>query len=617
MKIVITGASGLLGKRLFEILSKTQEVTGTYFGNKKMDNLHYIDVSDKNDVESFFEKIRPEVIIHAAAMVDVDFCEEHKEDARKVNVEGTRNIVEICKKYNCKLVFLSSDYVFDGQSGPYTEESPTKTVNYYAKTKLEAEEIVKKNLNNYIVIRSAILYGDDEGSKNSFITNILKKLRNNENVSMDNKIVKYPTLTDDVVQAIKKLIELDAKGIFHVSGNEAVTRYQWALRIAKAYGLSTTNIAPNGSPGKAPRPVDIKLESAKIKKLGFKFLAETVDRGIDIVRCQKGCMFKMIYSARPDVLVLNQNTSVFRINIGKQLAKEHPIEADMVIPVPESGMYGATGYSSESKIPFYFGIIRDYYTNKTLFEPTLEMRIASLNKKLIIVPEVVKDKRVVIVDEAIVAGTTLEIIVKKLKQAGVKEIHIRIPCPPMLYQCKNGILKEDAKLIATPFADKKEDIEEGLKKHFGVDSLRFLGLDGFLGSLSPKCDVCVECFKQKDKIKHIKLNDVPDELREGGGYSIKRILTETLKKKPDNVGFYQTTIPAHSKVKNHYHQELDEFLYFVTPGKVRVNSDTYVLAPGDILALPPGSPHEIFAEEKEVKLIAIKLPNIINDKVNV
>ncbi len=613
MKVLITGASGLLGRRLFEIISKTEETVGVHIG-ERVENMHFLDISDKNSVESFFQEIKPDVIIHAAALVDVDYCEDHKEETRKVNVEGTKNIVDICKKYRCKMVYLSSDFVFDGETGPYNENSETKPVNYYGETKLEGERIVKENLENYIIIRPAVLYGEDEGCKDSFISKVLRKLINNEKVFADNRIIKYPTLTDDVGRAIKKLIEIDVRGIYNVAGEEAITKYAWAVKIAKAYGFPVENVIPDSPLYKAKRPSNVKLENSKTKRLLSDFSMAKVDEGIAIVKNQKGCLFKMIYSARPDMLVLNQSASDFRIKVGKALAREHPADVDIIIPIPESGIYGASGYAEESKIPFYFGLIRDYFTNKTLFEPTLRMRNAALDKKLIVVPGVVKDKKIVLVDEAILAGTTLAVAVDKLKKAGAREIHVRIPSPPMLYSCKNKILEEDADLIARKFGSKKEEIEKGLKEHFEVDSLCFLSLDGFLSCLSEN-QVCYECFKKKTDVKIIRLNEVPDEIRGGGSYSIKRLLTEPLKKNPDNAGFYQTTIPPRSAVKNHYHKDLDEFLYFITKGKVRVDTETYEFDPGDIFVLPPGSPHEIFAEDSEVRLIAVKLPNIVDDKV--
>ena len=616
MKIVITGASGLLGSRLFENIAKTEEVVGTSFSKNDNSSYHYLDITDKKVVEAFFEKTKPDAIIHSAALVDVDYCETNQEEAYKTNVEGTKNIVEVSKRYGCKFVYISSDYVFDGTKPEYFEEDELNPINYYGLTKVEGEKIVKNNLKNYIIVRPAIMYGNDEETKKTFVSKIIEKLEKNEKVVVEDEVIKYPTLTDDVAEAIKKLIELDASGIYHLSVDKGISRYEWAKKIARFYNLPEENILIGNTPSKAKRALNININSSKAKQLGIDFT--DFDDGLKIFKNQKGCVWRLVYSLRPDMLILNQSASKFRIKCGKLLAKENPADADIVIPVPESGIFGAMGYADESKIPFYFGVIRDYFTNKTFFEPTLQMRNASLDKKLIIVPDVVKDKRIVLIDEAIVSGTTLAIVIQKLKKAGVKEIHVRIPSPPMMYNCQNRKLNQDAFLLSKKFGDSKEEIEEGLRKHFAVDSLKFLSLESFLNIIDLKCEACFECFKNqnrcnRNKMKIIRFNEIPNEQRKG--YSIKRLCTEKLNKNPENIGFYETTIPPHSKVKKHIHQNLDEVLLFLTKAKVRVDSEVHSFNPGDIMILPPDSPHEIFAEEEEVKLIAVKLPNIVDDKV--
>ena len=495
MRILITGASGLLGNKLFEVLSKHNEVAGTYVNNKT-NTYVFLDITDKAFVDSCFDKIKPDCVIHAAALANADFCEENKRLTNQVNIEGTRHVVDACKKRNCKLVFVSSDYVFDGNSGPYHEDSKPNPVNYYGLTKLEGEKIVQQNLQDFIIIRPAIMYGYNGNSisKQTFIDKVLNTLRKGEKLVVDNKIIKYPTLIDDVAKAIEKLIQLDAVGVYHVAGKEPVTRYDWALKIAEVFGLPKDNIVAEESKNKAKKPFNVKLDCSKIERFDLQFV--DVEKGTKIMKNQEGCMFRMIYSVRPDKLVLNQNTSKFRINVGKLLAKEHPADADMVVPVPESGIYGATGYSAESGIPFFFGMIRDYYTQKTLFEPRQEMRNVSLRKKLIVVPELVKNNKIVLVDEVILSGATLAVVLEKLREAGAKEIHVRIPAPPMVYRCQNKVLNPNAELIALNFDDNKENLEEELRKKLGVDSLRFLSMEGFLNTLSKNSMPCVECFKR-------------------------------------------------------------------------------------------------------------------------
>lgn len=500
MRILITGASGLLGRRLFEILSREHEVIGTY-NNNKSHKCHYLDISDRESVGNFFKKVDPDIVVHCAALVNPDYCEENQEQARLINIQGTQNIVDRCRKHDCKMIFLSSDFVFDGEGGPYYEDSPMSSVNYYGVTKIEGERIVKEGLNEYLIIRPALMYGCDENSKDSFITQILRKLQMGEILELDNEIIKYPTLTDDVVEAIRKLIDLDLSGEYNVCSEEGVTKFNWAKRIARFYGLSEDNILEGNSKGIAKRPRNVKLDSTKIKRHIFSLTG--IEDGIKIANNQKGCAFMLIYSTRPDKLVQGENVSTFRINVGKELAREDDLEADMVVPVPETGIFPATGYADESKIPFYFGVIRDYFTDKTLFQPNLKMRASSLDKKLIVIPEVVRGKRIILVDEAIVSGTTLHVIVDKLKSAGAKEIHVRIPSPTMVNECNYGKLEKYDDLIASRCGGDKNEIEGQLAKHFGVDSLKFLSLEGFLKYLDHNKRPCFECFS-KEKVVNIR-----------------------------------------------------------------------------------------------------------------
>lgn len=493
MKILVTGASGLLGGKIFDVLSKRHELMGTYNSNKKR-NFMFLDITDKNMIEMLFCKAEPDLVIHTAAMVNPDNCEDDKEMAKKMNVDGTRNIAYACKKHDCKLVYISSDYVFDGEHNPCREGDGTRHLNYYGNTKLEGERICKESASDCIIIRPSILYGySGNGDRKTFISHVIEKLKKGERVSADNSIIKYPLLIDDVALGIKKLIELNEEGIFHFSGPDAITKYEWGKKIARFYGLPEENIIEKIDEPIAQRPRNVLLDTSKIKRIGVEFY--DIDMGLKLMRNQAGCMFRMIYTLRPDKLLLNHNASKFRINVGKELACEHPADADIVVPVPESGIYSATGYAAESKMPFYFGIIRDYYTDKTLFESRQLDRSKSIRKKLIIVHEIVKGKSIVLVDEAIIAGTTLGVVTEKLDEAGVKEIHVRIPSPPMTNTCENMVLSKNAKLIAKKYKKfGKEGVERELAKHFGVKSLRFLSLEGFLSVIGKNKSPCVECF---------------------------------------------------------------------------------------------------------------------------
>ena len=184
MKILITGASGLLGSKLFEILSKHNEVVGTYF-SKKTYRCSYFDITDRRFVGSFFNKIDPQVVVHTAAISDADYCEENHEAAKITNITGTNNIIEACKMHDCKMVFISSDYVFDGNNGPYSEESNTGPLNYYSITKVVSENAIQNELEDYIIVRPAILYGYNGFQTNgvvinNFVIKVVYKLKRGE-----------------------------------------------------------------------------------------------------------------------------------------------------------------------------------------------------------------------------------------------------------------------------------------------------------------------------------------------------------------------------------------------------------------------------------------------------
>jgi dTDP-4-dehydrorhamnose reductase len=500
MRILITGATGLLGSKLFNLLVREHDVSGTCFTQSKKSK-QFLDIRDKELVFKHFENFRPDVVVHTAAMSNADFCELNKEKAREINVIGTKNVAKASKIYNAKLVYISSDYIFNGMSKKsYEEDSKPEPINYYGKTKLEGELIVKK-LNNYLIVRPTILYGFNHYStKETYVDNVINELSSGKELFVDNKIIKFPLLLDDLTNAIKELINKEVEGTFNIGSARGVTKYEWAQIIADTFSLDKSLIKESTGNNLVIKPENVCFSSRKIKgtiNVGIK----NIDLGMQIYKAQKGCMFRMIYSVKPDQLVLGQNASTYRINLGKKLAEEQPVEADAVMPVPESGIFGATGYSAQSKIPLYFGIIRDYYTRKTLFETNKGLRSELLRQKLIFVPDLIKNKRIVVVDEAILSGTTLEFVIARLKREGAKEIHVRIPSPPMRFNCKFNVLGAEANLLAKEFRELqnyeeyKLTFEDRLKKNFGVDSLRFLSMKSFLKFMGSDFEPCTFCFR--------------------------------------------------------------------------------------------------------------------------
>ena len=205
------------------------------------------------------------------------------------------------------------------------------------------------------------------------------------------------------------------------------------------------------------------------------------------------CIFEHVYFSRPDSRIFGESVHLVREQLGRQLAKEHPVDADFVIPVPDSGNSAALGFSQESKIPLEYGIIRNHYVGRTFIQPSQGMRDFKVRVKFNFIKEVLKNKRVVVVDDSIVRGTTSKMRVKSLRKAGVKEVHLRISCPPHKFPCAYGIdFPTREELIANKYST------EEIKKYFECDSVGYLSLEGMLKSVSfPKENYCTACWTGK------------------------------------------------------------------------------------------------------------------------
>ena len=202
------------------------------------------------------------------------------------------------------------------------------------------------------------------------------------------------------------------------------------------------------------------------------------------------CIFEHVYFARPDSFVFGKNVASVRETFGARLAREHPAIADVVIPVPDSGMYAALGYARESGIPFAMGLVRNHYVGRTFIEPRQSIRHFGVKVKLNPVREVVAGKRIVMVDDSIVRGTTSRKIVRMLRDAGAKEVHVRISSPPTMNSCHYGIdTPTRGELIASNHGN--EEIREFIE----ADSLGYLSPEGLLeGFGRPQQAACTACF---------------------------------------------------------------------------------------------------------------------------
>ncbi|MGC3960481.1 MAG: amidophosphoribosyltransferase [Verrucomicrobiota bacterium] len=202
------------------------------------------------------------------------------------------------------------------------------------------------------------------------------------------------------------------------------------------------------------------------------------------------CMFEYVYFARPDSTIAGRNVYKVRVEMGRQLAREYPVDADLVIPVPDSGVYASLGYAEESKIPYEMAFIRNHYVGRSFLQPSQLIRDFNVRVKLNLIEELVRGKRVIIVDDSIVRGTTCKARVKTLKDAGAKEVHVRVSCPPHMNPCVYGIDFPDRnKLMAANHS------VEAIREYLNADSLHYLSLDGMVKATGlPKQNFCLACW---------------------------------------------------------------------------------------------------------------------------
>ena len=219
----------------------------------------------------------------------------------------------------------------------------------------------------------------------------------------------------------------------------------------------------------------------------------------------KGCLFEYVYLARPDTTIAGSGIHKTRVAIGAQLAREAPAEADLVIPVPESGTPAAIGYAKESGIPFGLGLVKNSYVGRTFIQPSQTIRQLGIRLKLNPLREIIEGKRIVVVDDSIVRGNTQRAIVRMLREAGAREIHVRISSPPVKWPCYYGI----------DFATKAELIAHGLeveeiRRSIGADSLGYVSLEGLISATQVASDrLCSACFTGEYPIR------IPEDMSEG------------------------------------------------------------------------------------------------------
>jgi len=264
MKIAIIGASGFLGKKLFDYFSKKYEVIGVD-RNPISDLITKIDAINKKAMAKFLLEQKPEVVINTVALTSSVACERDSELCKKLNYETAKNIKESCKKIGAKMIFISSSFIFDGERGNYSEEDELNPTNQYAKTKIMAEKIISE-LEDYLIIRVDMMYGVDN-KKIKFGTGTFE--RETIGVGYPNQ-TKQPVFIDDVPRVIDFLIQKNQKGIFHVAGPDKINILDFLRKLAKLENAGDKIKIVDSSKWLVKSPLNSTLNISKIVSLGIK-----------------------------------------------------------------------------------------------------------------------------------------------------------------------------------------------------------------------------------------------------------------------------------------------------------------------------------------------------------
>jgi dTDP-4-dehydrorhamnose reductase len=281
MKILITGANGLLGYKLVQLLSLQPAVTVIATARKIINGLpanvqfFELDVTDRDQTISVLSLTQPDVVIHTAAMTQVDQCETERELCWKANVIGVENLVEACEKNNTHLVHVSTDFIFDGSHGPLDETAIPKPVNFYGESKLAGEQVIQKNKISWAILRTVLVFGvTPDLSRSNIVLWVKKSLEEGKSINVVNDQWRTPTLAEDLAMGCYLAASKKATGIYHISGEEMMTPYDIANQTAEFFKLDKSLIKPADSstfkqPAMRPPKTGFIITKAK-RELGYQ-----------------------------------------------------------------------------------------------------------------------------------------------------------------------------------------------------------------------------------------------------------------------------------------------------------------------------------------------------------
>jgi dTDP-4-dehydrorhamnose reductase len=282
MNILITGANGLLGQAVtklflreteYEIFISSVEDKSYYFTD---DYTGYIklDLTSRDELKKSFSEIKPGVVINCAAYTDVDGCESERELCWKINVDAVKNLIIASRISNTKVIHISTDYVFDGKQGPYTETDTPNPVSFYGRSKLAGENALITSGINYAILRTVVLFGNGINVKKNFALWLIGELKNGNRVNIVDDQISNNTIADDLAYGILKVTEKNSRGIYNIAGKDIISRYEFAMIACDVFEFDKTlvkRIKTGQLSQPAPRPMKSGLVTFKAEaELGFK-----------------------------------------------------------------------------------------------------------------------------------------------------------------------------------------------------------------------------------------------------------------------------------------------------------------------------------------------------------
>ncbi len=270
-KVLVTGSSGQLGSALIHRLQNDYEIAGTDLKKPEFpskNSFYCSDLTSGEDVGKLFQAVQPDVIVHAAAMTNVDGCEREPFLAESVNVGTLRNILT-CARPSAAVVLISTDYVFSGNNGPYSEDDRPDPASVYGRTKLMAETLLTQSDRRFCILRPNVLYGGDLNSPVSFVGWVYRSLQSGSQIRVVTDQVSNPTFLPDFCEVIAFVIENNVQGLYHFGSSNALSRFEFALQVALVFGLDDQLMSPiltSELNQDAPRPANSTMETGKIKR---------------------------------------------------------------------------------------------------------------------------------------------------------------------------------------------------------------------------------------------------------------------------------------------------------------------------------------------------------------